>query len=64
MLKKRSNFASEKLIFFKNKISVLEVELQQKIKSTEQNLRQPKLPASYKVKVAAIFQSVNVTLFT
>ena len=48
--------------FFKNKVSVLEVELFLRIKSIE--FRQPKLSASDKENVAGIFQLVNVNSST
>ena len=53
----------KKIIFFnKNKISVLEVNFSWK--SNALNLRQPKLSASYKEIVDAIFQSMNATFLT
>ena len=50
----------KKMIFFQNKIGVLETELQLKIKSIK--FRQLKLCASHKGIVAATFQSVNVNV--
>ena len=52
----------KKIMFFKNKISLLKMNFRWKSKAP--NLRQPKWSACYKESVEAIFRSVNVTFLT